>query len=202
MRVLIGCEWSGRVRESFRKLGHDAMSCDWDYDTEIPGPHYKGNVLDVLYDGWDLFIAHPDCTYLTNSGVQWLTRTPKNPKPGVLYGRKRIAAMRDAATFMRVLLDAPIDKIAVENPIPHGRGADLIGVPYTQIIQPWQFGEPEQKATCLWLKNLPPLVPTKVIPKNQRKQSTFLMAPGKDRAHLRGRTFWGIAEAMAAQWGG
>jgi hypothetical protein len=157
--------------------------------------------LDILYDGWDLLIAHPDCTYLTNAGVQWLTRTPTNPSPGVLYGHDRQTAMIAGAEFFTTLLNAPIDKICIENPIPHGDALALIGVKYTQIIQPSDFGDAERKATCLWLKNLSELEPTDIIPKKDCKQSTFLMAPGPQRAHERSRTFWGIAQAMAEQWG-
>jgi hypothetical protein len=202
VRVLIAEEFSGRIREEFRKLGHDAWSCDWKWDTEIPGQHYRGDIRDILYDDWDLLIAHPDCTYLANSGVQHLHRTPANPSPGVLYGKKRQAAMREGAKFLKMHLDCDhIPLIAVENPIPHRYAIAAIGRKYTQIIQPYQFGDAEQKATCLWLKGLPPLVPTKLIPKHLRKQSVFLASPGPQRAHERSRTFLGIARAMAAQWG-
>jgi hypothetical protein len=147
-------------------------------------------------------IAHPDCTYLANSGVQHLHKTPANPTPGVLYGKARRRAMREGTEFFKLLLHADhIPQRAIENPIPHGYAVAEIGEKYTQLIQPWQFGDPEQKATCLWLRNLSPLVPTKVIPKHLRKQSTFLASPGPGRAHERSRMFPGIAEAMAAQWG-
>lgn len=200
MKVLVACEFSGRVRDSFRSKGHEAVSCDWAYDTEIPGPHYKGDVRDILYDGWDLMVAHPDCTYLANSGVQWLTRTPKHPKSGVLYGSDRKQALIEAAEFFNLLRSAPIAKIAVENPIPHRFAVELIGK-YDQLIQPYQFGEPESKATCLWLKGLPHLIPENLVPKDQRNQTLFNLPPGVNRAHERGRTFWGIAKAMSNQWG-
>lgn len=201
LRVLVACEFSGRVREAFILHGHDAVSCDWAYDTEIPGPHYKGDVRDILYEGWDLMVAHPDCTYLANSGVQWLTRTPKNPSANVLYGAARWEAMQEAAEFFNLLRHAPIKSIAVENPIPHRFAVEAIGESYTQLIQPWQFGEVESKATCLWLKNLPLLIPSEVIPKEKRKQSLHKLAPSENRAHERGRTFQGIANAFAEQWG-
>lgn len=200
MRILIACEFSGRIREAFRKRGHDAVSCDWAYDTEIPGPHYQGDVRDLLGDGWDMMIAHPDCTYHANSGVQWFTNIPARPKKGTVYGVKRFGKLAEAIDFFKLLQHARIPKIAIENPIPHHYTTDMVGR-YTQLIQPYQFGDPESKATCLWLKGLPPLVPTKLIPKHLRKQSTFLASPGPGRAHERSRTFHGIANAMAKQWG-
>lgn len=201
MKVLIACEFSGRVREAFRKRGHDAVSCDWAYDTEIPGPHYQGDVRDILNNGWDLMIAHPDCTYLANSGVQHLHNVPARPAKNVLYGKARWAALEEAVAFFRLLRAAKIPRIAIENPIPHKYAVEGIGAKYTQLVQPYQFGDAESKATCLWLKGLPPLTPTKVIPKHLRKQSTFLASPGPGRAHERSRTFQGIANAMAKQWG-
>lgn len=202
MTVLIACEFSGRIREAFRKRGHDAWSCDWAYDTEIPGQHYKGDVRDLLDEKWDLMIAHPDCTYLANSGVQHLHNTPKRPSKGVLYGEARLTAMREAARFFRLLWGCKhIPKIAMENPIPHKYAVSAIGRKYDQLIQPYQFGDPEQKATCLWLHGLPHLLPTNFVPKHLRKQSVFLASPGPGRAHERSRTFQGIADAMAKQWG-
>lgn len=202
MNVLIMGEFSGRERDAFTAQGHKALSCDWKYDSETPGPHYRGDVRDLLDRSWDLIIAHPDCTYMTNSGVQWLTRTPNNPRPGVLYGRKRWLAMLDAVKFFELFLsgvDCP--RIAIENPIMHRHARERLSRTYTQLIQPWQFGEPESKATCLWLKGLPKLTPTKIIPKPLRKQSVFLTPPGPERAHERSRSFRGIAKAMAKQWG-
>ena len=188
MRVLVACEFSGTVREAFRERGHDAMSCDL-LSTEIPGWHYKGDLLDVIYGSrWDLMIAHPPCTYLANSGVRWL-RT----QPG------RWGAMRDGAVFFRSLLNANIPRIVIENPIMHKYAVEIIGRRQDQVIQPWQFGQGETKAVCLWLKNLPPLVPTDVV--EGREARVHRMPPGPDRWKERSRFFPGIAAAMADQWG-
>ena len=196
MRVLVACEYSGRVRDAFIRRGHDAMSCDI-LPTDSPGPHYQGDVQNILGDNWDLMVAHPPCTYMTNSGVTWLHKDPT-----------RWAKLDDAAAFFKLLLDAPIEKIAVENPIMHKYAKERIGgVKQTQVIQPWMFGHTEQKATCLWLKNLPPLVPTNDVkaemlqlPDNERQRLHYL-PPSADRWKLRSTTYMGIAEAMADQWG-
>lgn len=196
MKVLIACEYSGRVRDAFTKLGHDAMSCDL-LDTDAPGKHYKGDVRDVLNDGWDLMIAHPPCTYLTNSGVCWLHKDPN-----------RWPLLDDGAAFFKMLLDAPIPKIAIENPIMHKYAKERIGnVKQSQVIQPWMFGHMEQKATCLWLKSLPLLKETEnvkeammLLPKNERERLHYL-PPSADRWKLRSTTYKGIANAMATQWG-
>lgn len=196
MRVLVACEYSGRVRDAFIRRGHDAMSCDI-LPTDSPGPHYQGNVQNILGDNWDLMVAHPPCTYMTNSGVTWLHKDPT-----------RWAKLDDAAAFFKLLLDAPIEKIAVENPIMHKYAKERIGgVKQTQVLQPWMFGHTEQKATCLWLKNLPPLVPTNDVkaemlqlPDNERQRLHYL-PPSADRWKLRSTTYTGIAEAMADQWG-
>lgn len=196
MRVLVACEYSGRVRDAFIRHGHEAMSCDI-LPTDSPGPHYQGDVQNILGDNWDLMIAHPPCTYMTNSGVTWLHKDPT-----------RWAKLDDAASFFKLLLDAPIEKIAVENPIMHKYAKERIGgVKQTQVIQPWMFGHTEQKATCLWLKNLPPLVPTNDVkaemlqlPDNERQRLHYL-PPSADRWKLRSTTYMGIAEAMANQWG-
>jgi hypothetical protein len=196
MRVLVACEYSGRVRDAFIRRGHDAMSCDI-LPTDSPGPHYQGDVQDILGDNWDLMVAHPPCTYMTNSGVTWLHKDPT-----------RWAKLDDAAAFFKMLLDAPIQKIAVENPIMHKYAKERIGgVKQTQVVQPWMFGHTEQKATCLWLKNLPPLVPTNDVkaemlqlPDNERQRLHYL-PPSADRWKLRSTTYMGIAEAMADQWG-
>lgn len=198
MRVLVACEFSGIVREAFRQRGHDAWSCDL-LPSEQPGPHLQCDVLTVLDRGWDLMIAHPDCTYLTNSSVQWLHRFPKKPKPHVLYGPARWQALDAAGQFFRQLLNAPIPLIACENPIPHKYAVERIGF-YDQLIHPWQFGHGEMKSTCLWLKNLPPLKPTEIV--EGREQRVFHESPSKDRWKKRARTFQGIADAMADQWGG
>lgn len=190
MKVLVACEFSGIVRDAFLDAGHAAMSCDI-LPTERPGPHYQGDVRDVLDDGWDLMVAHPPCTYLALSGVRWLYGGK-----GTVRDPSRWAEMEDAAAFFRLLLDAPILRVAVENPIMHRHG----GLPRaTQIIQPWQFGHGETKATGLWLRGLPSLTPTNVVP--EREQRVHRMAPGPDRWRERSRTFPGIAAAMAAQWG-
>lgn len=196
MRVLVACEYSGRVRDAFIRRGHEAMSCDI-LPTDSPGPHYQGDVQNILGDNWDLIVAHPPCTYMTNSGVTWLHKDPT-----------RWAKLDDAAAFFKMLLDAPIEKIAVENPIMHKYAKERIGgVKQTQVIQPWMFGHTEQKATCLWLKNLPPLVPTNDVkaemlqlPDNERQRLHYL-PPSADRWKLRSTTYMGIAEAMADQWG-
>ena len=196
MRVLVACEYSGRVRDAFIRRGHDAMSCDI-LPTDSPGPHYQGDVQNILGDNWDLMVAHPPCTYMTNSGVTWLHKDPT-----------RWAKLDDAAAFFKMLLDAPIEKIAVENPIMHKYAKERIGgVKQTQVVQPWMFGHTEQKATCLWLKNLAPLVPTNDVkaemlqlPDNERQRLHYL-PPSADRWKLRSTTYMGIAEAMADQWG-
>jgi hypothetical protein len=144
MKVLVACEFSGRVRDAFAALGHDAMSCDLQ-PTDQPGKHYEGDIRDVLYDGWDLMVAHPPCTYLAVSGMHWTTRGLRDPK-----------LTEDALDFVRLLLDAPIAKIALENPV--SVISSRIRKP-DQIVQPWMFGSDASKKTCLWLKNLPPLRP-------------------------------------------
>ena len=186
MRILIACEFSGIVRNAFALQGHDVWSCDL-LPTELPGNHIQGNVLDILHNDWDMMIAHPPCTYLCNSGVRWL------------HERKgRWDKMKDGVDFFRVLLTAPIYKIAIENPIPHKYALRVIGREYDQIIQPWQFGHGETKATCLWLKNLPRLLPTKII--RNREHRLHKLPPSKDRSKLRSKTYVGIAKAMADQW--
>ena len=184
MRVLIACEYSGRVRDAFRRRGHDAMSCDL-LETEVPGPHYQGPVEDVLHDGWDLMVAHPPCTYLAISGM-WATYRGKRPWQ----------ATDDALNFVRLLMDAPIDRWAIENPVSIISSAIR---PPDQIIQPWEFGHGECKATCFWLKNLPRLKPTKHV--EGREERVHKMPPGPNRWKERSRTFEGVAEAMGEQWG-
>ena len=186
MKVLIACEFSGIVRDAFISRGHSAWSCDY-LPTERPGPHILGDVLTVLEDGWDMMIAHPPCTYLTVSGNKWMNhpRFPDRP-------RQREGALE----FVRTLLNAPIPKIALENPI--GVISSRIRKP-DQVIQPWMFGHGETKATCLWLKGLPKLTPTDVV--DGREQRLHYLPPSKDRWKERSRTFPGIAKAMADQWG-
>lgn len=181
MRVLVACEFSGVVRDAFVGRGHDAMSCDL-LPTEVPGPHYEGDVLDVLDQGWDLMVAHPPCTHLAVSGARWF--------------KDKQEEQREALEFVRVLLDAPIPRIALENPV--SIISSRIRKP-DQIIQPWQFGHGETKATCLWLKGLPTLQPTDVV--DGREPRVHKMPPSPDRWRERSRTFTGIAAAMADQWG-
>lgn len=195
MKILIACEYSGVVRDAFLKRGHDAVSCDL-LPTDSAGPHYEGDVRDILNDGWDMMIAHPECTYLSNSGVCWLHKhTARWPK------------LFEGAAFFKMLLDADIPKICVENPVMHKYGKQLIGSHQSQVVQPWMFGHHEKKATCLWLKGLPLLTPTDnvkaatdLLPKNQQQRLHYL-PPSPDRWKLRSTTYTGLAEAMAAQWG-
>lgn len=181
MRVLVACEFSGRVRDAFLARGHEAVSCDL-LPTDAPGPHIQGDVLSVLGDGWDLMVAHPPCTHLAVSGARW-------------FKHKR-REQNEALEFVRKLLDAPIPKIALENPVSIISSA--IRKP-DQIIQPWQFGHGETKATCLWLKNLPPLQPTNIVAGREAK--VHKMAPSPTRWKERSLTYHGIASAMAEQWG-
>lgn len=190
MKVLIACEFSGIVREEFKKKGHDAFSCDL-LNSEIPGKHIKKDVKEILNDGWDLMIAHPPCTYLASSGLHWNKKFPERNKQTEL-----------SLLFVKMLLDAPIKRIALENPV--GCISTRIRKP-DQIIQPYQFGEDASKKTCLWLKNLPLLKPTKIIIKeryaNQTPSGQNKLAPSPDRWKDRSRTYKGIAEGMAEQWG-
>lgn len=195
MRVLIACEFSATVRDAFRRLGHDAYSCDLLPTTGKPAYHITGDVLGALRDGWDLMIAHPPCTYLAASGLHWNKR---------IEGRQ--AKTEAALQFVQKLMDAPIKKIAIENPV--GCISSRIRKP-DQIVQPWQFGHPESKATCLWLKGLDLLNSTKVVPlpasghwENQTPSGQNKLGPSKDRWKKRSVTYAGIAEAMAWQWGG
>jgi hypothetical protein len=181
MRVLVACEFSGTVREAFRAKGHDAWSCDL-LPTDIPGPHLQLDVLKILDDGWDLMVAHPPCTHLAVSGARWF--------------KEKQVEQREALDFVQQLLDAPIPRIALENPI--SIISSRIRKP-DQIIQPWQFGHGETKATCLWLKNLPALTPTNIV--DGRHPAVHRMAPSPDRWKKRSVTYRGIAEAMADQWG-
>jgi len=187
MRVLIACEFSGRVRDAFLAKGHDAWSCDL-HPTESSGTddramrHLQGDVRYFLEDEWDMMVAHPPCDHLAVCGARWF----ENKRP------EQAAAL----DFVRVLMGAPIPRIAVENPISIISTA--IRKP-DQIIQPWQFGHGETKATCLWLKGLPKLVPTNIVA--GREPKVHRMKPGPERWRNRSRTYQGVAEAMAAQWG-
>lgn len=182
MRVLVACEFSGRVRDAFLEQGHDAMSCDL-LPTDSQGPHYQGDVFDVINDGWDLMIAHPPCDHLAVSGARW-------------FKEKQADGRQQAAIdfFMR-LANADIPRIALENPI------SIMSTRYRkpdQIIQPWMFGHGETKSTCLWLKNLPPLEPTNIV--DGREARIHRLPPSADRWKIRSTTYEGIAKAMAQQW--
>jgi hypothetical protein len=195
MRVLVACEFSGIVRDAFRREGHEAWSCDTappETIGEYSDYHIMNDVSRVLLDDWDLMIAHPPCTYLANSGVRWLRR-------GKVINEDRWALLEDAAAFFLELLNAPIDKICIENPLMHEYAATCIGRRYSQIVHPWQHGHEESKTTCLWLENLPRLKPTKVV--SRRRQKVHYMSPGPDRSRERSKTYTGIATAMADQWG-
>lgn len=215
MKILIACEYSGIVRNEFLKLGHDAWSCDL-LPTEIPGNHLQCDVREIINDGWDLMIAHPPCTYLSSSGLHWNQRIPG-----------RDLKTKKALDFVQLLLNAPIKHIALENPV--GAISSKIRKP-DQIIQPWEYGHAESKATCLWLKNLPLLKPTKyadwklyrckcgnvfdadlgkygccdgpakILWDNQTKSGQNKLPPSKDRWKIRSKTYEGIAHAMAQQW--
>ena len=181
MKVLVACEYSGIVRDAFAARGHDAMSCDL-LPTERPGQHFRGDVMKVLRGGYDLMVAHPPCTHLASSGARWF--------------KDRMGLQADAIDFFMALAESPIERIAIENPV---------GIMSTkwrkqdQYIQPWQFGHGETKKTGLWLKNLPPLVPTDIV--EGRESRVHRMPPSADRWKERSRTYQGIADAMAEQWG-
>lgn len=186
MRVLIACEYSGRVRDAFSAKGHNAVSCDL-LPTESEGQHYKGDIFDILYDGWDLMIAHPPCTALALSGNRWYANTH---------------ARKEAITFVEKLWEAPIDKICIENPKGVLSTQSILGKP-TQTIHPWEHGDPYIKPTLLWLKNLPEIAPTNIV-----DQGEVVIHGGKkipkwysNREFNRDLTFQGIANAMADQWG-
>jgi hypothetical protein len=183
MKVLVACEFSGIVRDAFIKRGHDAMSCDL-LPTETPGAHYQGDVRDVLDYPWDLMIAHPPCTHLSVSGARH-------------FSEKRMdGRQQSAVSFFMRLAKADIPRIAIENPVCI---MSTLWRKPDQTIQPWEFGHGETKATCLWLKSLPPLQPTDIVP--GREARVWKMTPSADRGKLRSRTFQGVADAMAGQWG-
>ena len=196
LKVLVACEYSGKVRNAFSACGHMAMSCDL-LPSESQGLHYQGDVRDILDQGWDLMVAHPPCTYLSGSGMHWTTRGLRDPQ-----------LTEDALAFVQLLMDAPIPRIAIENPV--SVISSRIRKP-EQIIMPYQFGHDASKKTCLWLKNLPLLKPTKIIePRivngkkrwgNQTDSGQNKLAPSKDRWKIRSETYQGIADAMAVQWG-
>jgi hypothetical protein len=187
MQVLVACESSGTVREAFRAKGHEAWSCDLLPADDGSLFHLQGDARDILRDGWDLLIAHPPCTRLTNSGVRWL------------HERNLWDELREACDLFSAFLHARIPLKCVENPIPHRYALERIGRRYDQIIQPWQYGHGETKATCLWLNGLPKLVPTNIV--EGRKGYCHSLPPSPDRWKLRSKTYQGIADAMAEQWG-
>jgi len=201
LKVLVACEYSGRVRDAFIARGHTAMSCDL-LPTDVAGPHYQGDVFDIINDGWDLMIAHPPCTYLSVSGMHWTTRGLRDPQ-----------LTENALEFVQRLMDAPIERIAVENPI--SVISSRIRKP-DQIISPYQFGHDASKKTCLWLKGLPLLTPTQMVeprvvitPSGKPAKrwgnqcdnyGQDKLPPSADRWKLRSATYQGIADAMADQW--
>lgn len=182
MKILVACEESATVREAFRKLGHNAWSCDI-IPSRVKGNHYQGDVKDILNDEWDMMIAFPPCTHLSVSGARWFKEKQKS------------GVQQQAIEFFMMLVNAPIKRIAIENPISimstHYRKPD-------QIIQPWQYGHGETKSTCLWLKGLPLLSPTEIV--EGREQRVWRLPPSEDRSKLRSKTYQGIANAMAGQW--
>lgn len=192
MKVLIACEYSGTVRDAFIAKGHEVMSCDI-LPTDVPGPHYEGDIMDILYDGWDLMIAHPPCTYLSNAGARFLY-------PKKILNPFRLEKGLAAKCFFMELLNAPIKQICIENPVP----SKIFGLPaYNQVIQPYEFGHPFKKKTCLWLKDLPPLMATEIVAVSESTKvpGNWFNKGGKDRQKNRAKTFQGIANAMANQWG-
>lgn len=181
VKILVACEYSGTVRDAFRRRGHDAVSCDL-LASDRPGHHRQCDVLKILDEGWDMMIAHPPCTHLAVSGARWF--------------KEKVREQAEALNFVRLLLAAPIQKIALENPV--SIISSKIRKP-DQVIQPWQFGHGETKATCLWLKNLPSLKPSNIV--EGRDGKVWKMPPSPDRWKLRSKTYQGIADAMAEQWG-
>lgn len=197
MRVLVACEYSGVVRRAFAARGHDAWSCDLLPAEDRSNKHVIGDARKLLDDGWDLLIvAHPPCTRLCNSGVRWLSKPPAGKTLEQMHDE-----LREGASLFSDFWNAPIERICVENPVMHRHAKALI-TNYrepAQSVQPWQYGHGETKRTCLWLRNLPPLVPTNIV--EGREQRVFRMSPGPDRWKERSRFFPGIAGAMADQWG-
>lgn len=194
MKVLVACEYSGTVRDAFRKQGHFAISCDLLPADDGSAWHYQGDVMRILDKGWDLMIAHPPCTYLTVSANKWLKDQPPR-KSGTLVGEERRQAREESIEFVMALQNSGIPKIAIENPI--GCLSSMWRKP-DQVLQPWMFGHGETKATCLWLTNLPPLTPTDIV--DGREQRLHCLPKTADRWKIRSKTFQGIADAMASQW--
>lgn len=203
MRIIVACEFSGTVRDAFTALGHEAWSCDL-LPTERPGLHLQGDVVQYLGCGWDLMVAHPPCTRLTNSGVRWL----HVPPPGRTV-EEMWAELDAAAEFYRVIRDAPIPRKAIENPLMHKYARERIQLGQRQVVQPWWFGEPAFKATGFELIGLPPLQATNRLtpppsgtPEHRQWSKVHMASPGPDRWKERSRTLPGVARAMAAQWAG
>jgi hypothetical protein len=196
MRVLVACEYSGIVRRAFASRGHDAWSCDLLPSEDDSPNHVIGDARDMLGDAWDLLIAHPPCTRLCNSGVRWLTAPP----PGRTLGEIRAELAAGAALFS-YFWNAPVKRICIENPVMHGAAKRMIRnyQTFSQSVQPWQFGTPETKRTCFWLRRLPTLRPTRIV--EGRAPKVHFMSPGPDRWRERSRFFAGVADAMADQWG-
>lgn len=183
MKVLVACEFSGRVRDAFTALGHDAISCDL-LDTESPGKHFKGDVLEILNQHWDLVVAFPPCTDLCVSGARWFEK------------KRQDGSQQRSIDFFMQFVHCNAKRVAIENPV------GIMSTKYRkpdQIIQPFEHGHGETKATCLWLRNLPPIVPTNIV--EGREQKVWKMGPGPERAKMRSLTYQGVANAMAAQWG-
>lgn len=223
MRILVACESSGKVRDAFQALGHDATSCDL-LPSETIGSHYRGDVFDIIDEGWDLMIGHPPCTRLTNAGARWLVEAPKKLAPwqypaDVVEAYSRMDAaerlsfmwkeLHDGAEFYRKIRDAKIPKKAIENPIMHCHARALVNPGARQVVQPWWFGDEAFKATGFELIGLPPLKATNKLtppksgtPEHKKWSAVHLASPGPNRWRERSRTFPGLASAMAQQWGG
>ena len=197
MRVLVACEFSGTVRRAFAMRGHDAWSCDLLPSEDRSNKHIQGDARELLNDGWDLLVAHPPCTRLCNSGVRWLHVPPPGKAMTQIWHE-----LDEAADLFSAFWIAPIERIAVENPVMHKHAKQRIKgyQEPAQSVQPWQFGHGETKRTCLWLKNLPTLTATNIV--EGREARVHRMPPGPDRWKERSRFFSGIADAMADQWGG
>ena len=189
MRVLVACEFTGTVRDAFIARGHDAMSCDL-LESEKPGPHFQGDVRELLREPWDLIVAHPPCTRLCNSGVRWLAE------------RDLWDDMRAGAEFFLACLNAPAPFVAVENPVMHRYAREIIGRRADFTVQPWQFGDPAKKRTGFWTRGLPPLRATSAMTAADAMPDCHRASPGPDRWKERSRTYQGIANAIADQWGG
>lgn len=196
MKVLVACEFSATVRDAFRRKGHDAWSCDVLPTEGDPAYHIQADVMSILGEGWDMMIAHPPCQYLSKAGVRWLWEQDG-----------RWQKMYDSARFFKGLLNAPIKKVAIENPVMHRYATEKIGCKQNQVLQPWMFGHMEAKGTGLWLRNLPLLLPTNNVRVETmrltpaERDRVLYVSPSPDRWKIRSRTYSGIAEAMASQWG-